>query len=156
MMKETTVWKLGLLLFLQVSAGASAATAAGSPAHSCGKDVGANAVVERLADLPADIRGDLLLTFRGMGDRGAPLLQTDAPSIAEREYPTSRFAQALRIKNMWFVQFEVAMSGGRTIGYVQGTDGRFARSPSHYYGGPACETLKAAVNGVITPGGFNF
>jgi len=91
-----------------------------------------------------------------MGDRGSPLLQTDAPTILERDYPTSRFAQALLIKNMWFVQFEVAMTGMLTIGYIKGTDGKFTRSPSHYYNGPACETLKAAVNGVTTPGGFNF
>jgi hypothetical protein len=97
-----------------------------------------------------------MMMDKKMGDRGSPLLQTDAPTILERDYPTSRFAQALLIKNMWFVQFEVAMTGMLTIGYIKGTDGKFTRSPSHYYNGPACETLKAAVNGVTTPGGFNF
>ena len=142
-----------LILVLQVGA----TTAQAAPLQSCAKEVQASAVVERLSELPPDIRDDLIYRFRGMGDRGSPLLQTDAPSAVEMTYPTSRFAQALLIKNVWFVQFEVAMfSGVRTMGYLRGTDGRFTRSPSRYFGGPACETLKAAIAGVYTPGGFNF
>jgi hypothetical protein len=145
--------KLLLVLLLQVDA----ASAHAALPQSCAKEVGAITVVERLSELPPDIREDLLFRFKDMGDRGSPLLQTDAPSAVEMTYPTSRFAQALLIKNAWFVQFEVSMfSGVRTIGYVRGSDGRFTRSPSRYFGGPACETLKAAVKGVYTPGGFNF
>jgi hypothetical protein len=152
MMEKPAVRIFMLLVLLQVGA----ATAQAAPQQSCAKEVKAIAVVERLSELPADIRDDLIFRFKDMGDRGSPLLQTDAPTALERDLPTSRFAQALLIKNVWFVQFEVAMTGTRTMGYFRGTDGKFTRSPSHYYGGPACETLKAAVNGVTTPGGFNF
>ena len=152
MMEKPAVRIFTLLALLQVGA----ATAQAAPQQSCAKEVKAVALVERLSELPADIRDDLMMMDKKMGDRGSPLLQTDAPTILERDYPTSRFAQALLIKNMWFVQFEVAMTGMLTIGYIKGTDGKFTRSPSHYYNGPACETLKAAVNGVTTPGGFNF
>ena len=144
--------KLILIVLLQVGA----ATAQAAPPLSCAKEVGATAVVERLSELSPDIRDDLIFRFKDMGDRGSPLLQTDAPTALERDLPTSRFAQALLIKNVWFVQFEVAMTGMLTMGYIKGSDGKFMRSPSHYYSGPACETLKAAVNGVTTPGGFNF
>lgn len=152
MMKEAIVRKVMLIMLLSVDA----ASAHAAPQQACANEVKAIAVVERLSELPRDILDDLLSRFKDMGDRGSPLLETDAPSVVESGYPASRFAQALLIKNVWFVQFEVAMGGVRTIGYVRGTDGRFQRSPSHYYGGPACETLKAAVNGVTTPGGFNF
>lgn len=144
-----------LMLIALLQSGASSA----QPVlpQSCAKEVGATAVVERLSELPPDIRDDLLFRFKDMGDRGSPLLQTDAPSAVELSYPTSRFAQALLIKNVWFVQFEVSMfSGVRTVGYVRGSDGRFTRSPSRYFGGPACATLRAAVSGVYNPGLFNF
>lgn len=144
--------KFMMILLLQ----AGAATAQAAMPQSCATEVNATSVVEHLSELHPDIRNDLLFRFKDMGDRGSPLLQTDAPSVIESKYPTSRFAQAVLLRNVWFVQFEVAMTGMLTIGYVQGSDGRFTRAPSHYYGGPPCETLKAAFNGVVTPGGFNF
>lgn len=134
----------------------SAAIAASAPRPICA-DILATAVVKRLSDLPREIRDDLHLNYKDMGEPGSPLLQTDAPTAAEVHYPTSRFVQGVLIKDVWYVQFEVSMfSGVRTIGYVRIDDGRFLRSPSHYYGGPSCETLKAAINGVYTPGGFNY
>ncbi len=61
------------------------------------------------------------------------------------------------IKKIWYVQVEIAMTSGvRAMGYFSGSDGRFRRVLSRYYGGPACETLKAAVKGVYNPGVFNF
>jgi hypothetical protein len=153
MFREATMRKLMLIMLLQVGA----ASAQAAPQRSCAEEVGAIAVANRLSKLPQDIRADLMQMDKNMGDPGSPLLQTDAPSVAQSKYPTSRFFQALLINKIWFVQVEIAMTSGiRTMGYYRDSDGRFQRSRSHYYGGPACETLKAAANGVYNPGLFNF
>ena len=131
---------------------ASAATAHPTRRATC-PDIRATMVVERLSGLPEDIRDNLLTAYRGIGDRGSELLATDAPSTAEMKYPTKRCFQAVLIKDVWYVQIEVAMTSGvRTIGFNGGTDGHFRFAPSVYYGGPACETPKAAINGVYNPG----
>jgi hypothetical protein len=133
-----------VLLMAQPAYGASTSSCVGIPATS---------TVQHLSGLAPNIRADLLGTFKDMGDRGSHLLQTDAPRGAEQHYPTTRFVQAVLIKNVWYVQFEVSMFGGvRTLGYDRGSDGRFYRSRSHYYGGPMCETLRAALSGVYNPG----
>jgi hypothetical protein len=138
---------------------ALAAATGAEPPVSCSEEVGATATARRLAELPQDIRADLgpLAEFFGdeIADSDAPLLQTDAPTAAERDYPTVRFAQALLVDDKWFVQFEVSLFAGvRTISYVRHPDGRFHRSPMHYFGGPACASIRAARDGVTTPGGF--
>lgn len=126
--------------------------------QTCAKEIRANSVVIDLADLPQEIR-EHLDTFdpKGMGERDSQLLKTDAPVRAERDHRQTRFAQALLVRDEWFVQFEVALfSGVRTIGYVRDGEGRFRPWPPHYFGGPPCESIKAALQGVTTPGGFNF
>jgi len=144
-----------VLLMLLLVVGASPPTA---ELDTCAREVHATATAYRLADLPPDIRSDLtLIAQNGIGDRGSPLLDTDAPGPAQVSFPTSRFYQALRVNNEWFVQFEVSMFAGvRTIGYVPDRNGGFRRYAPHYFGGPACESIKAALSGVTTPGGFNF
>lgn len=134
------------------------ATVETEPRPSCAEEVRATATAYRLADLPKEIRDDLnILMNNEIGDSDSQLLQTDAPVAAERNFPTARFFQALFVNREWFVQFEVSMFAGvRTIGYVRDGNGGFRRWSSHYFGGPACETIKAALNGVTTPGGFNF
>ena len=127
-----------------------------SPSHVICSTIPATAVVSRLADLPPDVRRDITSVYKDMGDRGSVILQTDAPSPSELKLPTSRFYQAVLIKNEWFVQYERSHGGPTTLSYIRGTDGRFQRFPGHYFGGPYCEVLKAAVNGVVTPGGLNF
>jgi hypothetical protein len=112
--------------------------------------------VERLSQLEPDIRNDLLSIYRDMGERGSHLQLYDSPGRATAGYKTSRFDQAVLIKNVWYVQFEVANLGRRTLGYTVGADGHFSRSPIHYYGGPFCETLEAASKGVISAGSLNF
>lgn len=53
------------------------------------------------------------------------------------------------------MQFEVAMAGGvRTVTYVRHGDGLYYRSPGYYFNGPACASIRAALEGVTTPGGF--
>lgn len=141
---------ISLVLLLQ----ANAATAQG--AQPACPDLPATVVVDRLSNLPSDIREDLTSIYKDMGDRDSPLLQTDAPTEAEREYPRSRFFQAVLIKNEWLVQYELTSGGRRTLGYIRGSNGRFQRFASHYFGGPFCETLTAALSGVSTPGGLNF
>jgi len=88
-------------------------------------------------------------------DENIPLLRTDAPTEAEKNYATVRFAQALRFRDTWYVQSEVALFAGvRTITYYRTPNGRFERFRSQYFGGPACATIRAALDGVVTPGGF--
>lgn len=125
-------------------------------AGTCADEVRATATARRLSELPPEVRDDLmLLTENAMAEGGSPLLQTDAPTAAERDLATVRFAQGLLVGDKWFVQFEVSMFAGvRTVSYVRDQDGRFGRSPMHYFGGPACASIKAALNGVTTPGGF--
>ena len=121
---------------------------------SCATEIQAESYARRLADIPPEIRDDLNSLTKGtVGDSGGPLLATDAPSAVERQYPTTRFYQAFLIKNQWFVQFEVAMFAGvRTMTYRRSKDNnRFYRSPWGYFGGPACESLNAALSGVTTP-----
>lgn len=145
-----------VLLMLLFAVGATPLDA--NPDRSCAQEVRATATAYRLSELPTDIRDDLnLLLHNDIGDSGSPLLGTDAPGPEEQSFPTTRFFQALFVNGEWFVQFEVSMFAGvRTMGYVRGSDGRFRRYPLHYFGGPPCETIKAALAGVTTPGGFNF
>ena len=146
----------GLAIALWVLGSAAAGT---GPQSTCARDVQAAATAYRLSDLPQDISGDLTSLATVLGDRIAdsdsPLLRTDAPTAAERDHATVRFAQAMRVGDKWFVQFEVSQFAGvRTVTYVRNQDGRFRRSPAHYFGGPACASIKAALDGVTTPGGF--
>lgn len=146
--------KLSLSAILLVTAfGAEPALA-----QTCAKEIRATSVASNLTDLPQEIREHLDdFDPKGMGERDAPLLKTDAPVGVERGHRQTRFVQAFLVKDEWFVQFEVAMfSGVRTIGYVRDSEGRFRPWPPHYFGGPPCESINAALQGVTTPGGFNF
>ena len=139
---------------------AMGATTAGSvPNSSCAEEVRASATADRLSELPHDIRDGLVQLEHLFGDEIAdsdsPLLRTDAPTAAERDLPTIRFAQAMLVGDKWFVQFEVSQFAGvRTVGFVRQGGGRFQLAPAHYFGGPACASIKAALAGVNTPGGF--
>lgn len=109
-----------------------------------------------LSELPSEIRDDLkIFTNNEITDEDIPLLNTDAPSPAEMNYATARFVQALQFRDRWLVQFEVALFAGvRTVAYVSRQGRPFERSPTHYFGGPACASIRAALEGVTTPGGF--
>lgn len=124
------------------------------PAYNCPEAARATASAYRLSDLPTEIRADLMaLTNNEITDENVPLLDTDAPTAAERSHATVRFAQAFRFRNKWLVQFEVALfSGVRTIAYASTEDGPFHLSPSHTFNGPACASIRAALEGVTTPG----
>lgn len=116
----------------------------------------ASASAYHLSDLPEEIRLDLMAwTNNEITDEDIPLLNTDSPGQRERNHPTARFVQAFRFEDKWLVQFEVALfSGVRTVTYHNGGSGIFKRSPLHYFGGPACASIRAALEGVVTPGGF--
>ncbi|WP_448662452.1 hypothetical protein ACG3SL_17570 [Sphingomonas sp. CJ20] len=123
----------------------------------CLKDVGAIATAERLAQLPSEIQEDLkLISHNSMGDSDGPLLNTDSPSDRESKFPTARFLLGVQVKDKWYIQFEQAMSGVRTIGYRRDNMGKFYRAPWQYLGGPACETLRAMVSGVLGFGNVSF
>ena len=114
-------------------------------------EIQADVRLDRLAGLPAEIRDDLkLITHNDMGDGGGPLLNTDAPTARDMKHPNTRFFQAMSRKGRWYVQFEVALSGVRTLSYAVGEAGRFYRVPSQYFGGPPCESLQAAMSGVLS------
>jgi hypothetical protein len=130
-----------------------AASASSRPACP---SVPATKVVDRLSDLPPEIRADLASVYRDMGERRTPIRTTDAPDEREMKLPTSRFFQGLLMKNEWLVQYQLAYGGRRTLGYLRGPDGRFTRSPLHYLTGPYCETLQAIREGIGNPGTVNF
>lgn len=133
------------------------AASAASPSEAqrvCAKEVGAQAAAYRLADLPPDIQKDLaapnMYLRRPVADYDAPLLETDAPTAAEAHYPTVRFAQAMLVRDEWFVQVQTSMmSGVLTVPYQRSRDdGRYHFTPWHVLRGPPCETIRAALAGV--------
>lgn len=68
----------------------------------CLRDMGAAETVLRLSDLPEHIRSDLMaFTENEIVEADQPLLQTDAPSAAERNHAEGRFAQAARFRDRW-------------------------------------------------------
>jgi hypothetical protein len=113
---------------------------ASRPVYNCPEAVRATASAYRLSELPEEIRQDLMaLTNDEITDEDVPLLATNAPTAAERNHATVRFAQALRFRDLWLIQFEGALfSGVPTIGYVIVEKGRFKLSPRYTFGGPAC------------------
>ncbi len=122
----------------------------------CAREVGATSVATRLSQLPPSIREDIarLKPVFGdhMADSDAELLQTDAPRAEDGHRARVRFAQAMLVGDHWFVQFEIAMwAGVRTASFRRQADGSFAYAPVHDFGGPACASIKAALEGVTTP-----
>jgi hypothetical protein len=128
-----------------------------SPAQqACAREVGASSIAVTLSDLPSDIRDEMSrlkpLLGEQLADSDARLLETDAPSLADGGRVNVKFAQAMLVRDMWFVQFEVAMFAGvRTITFRREQHGQFAFVPWQYFGGPACASIKAALAGVTTP-----
>jgi hypothetical protein len=126
---------------------------ASRPVYNCPEAVRAAARAYRLSELPDEIRKDLMaLTNDKITDENIPLLATDAPSEAERKHATVRFAQALRFHNYWLVQIEVALFAGvRTISFESMGNGPFRFSPGINFQGPACASIRAALDGVSSP-----
>lgn len=119
----------------------------------CAQQVGASGSTTRLSGLPMDVREEISRLKEIFGDKladsDATLLQTDAPSAAERDHVMSRFKQAMLIEGTWFVQFEVAMMADvRTASFSRHPDNRFRYNPAHDFAGPACPSIKAALAGV--------
>jgi hypothetical protein len=143
-------------LLITVSAAAAAPPQEQRPIFNCPEAARADAAAYRLADLPQEIREDLMKwTGNEITDENIPLLRTDSFTDGGKGYAKVRFAQALRFRDRWFVQSEMALVAGvRTITYYRTPNGRFERFPTQYFGGPACATIRAALDGVVTPGGF--
>lgn len=127
---------------------------------ACAREIQATAVATKLADLPGGVRAELARFERDfmretMADSDGQLLQTDAPSAVERDYPRARFAQALLVRDQWFVQYEVSMMAGvQTVDFRRDRNGNFHLSLEHFLSGPPCASIKAALAGVRAPGGF--
>lgn len=120
---------------------------------ACPEDARAVAIAYRLSDLPAEIRADLMrLTRNHIGERPQPLRQSHVVVPEERGNLGSRFYRALRFQNVWYVQWERALTRGvQTLGYISQNDGPFVSSVGLRFAGPACETIRAALAGVVTP-----
>lgn len=118
---------------------------------SCAKEVQATATAFRLPDLPPAIRADLALqSSNALAESGTPLWKTDVINKADRRFAESRFVQALLVGKTWFVSYEGALMGPRTIGYNVKKDGRIHRFYGYKFSGPPCEAIKAALKGVGT------
>ena len=140
-----------------ISLSASSAGVADRDSRECAQKFGASQVASALNEVPQEIRADLAQRIGAQGsaiaDRDVPLLTTDAPSVAERGHAQVRFSQAIKVRDRWFVQLEIALFAGvRTFTYNRQPDGTFAFSPGQHFGGPACESIKAALAGVTTFG----
>lgn len=142
-----------IIALFWATAGASVAT---PPTSVCPDVREATTTVLRLEDLPPAVRTDLESFAPGMGTRDAQILRTDAPTSQETNLPVARFVHGVFVNDRWFVSFEHGQSGYTTIGYARDAAGPYRRWPLHYFGGPPCRAIRAALDGVITPGGFNF
>lgn len=130
--------------------------AVAEPASPC-EGIAASVIAYRLADLPPEIRDDLnAMSQNAIADAGVPIRRTDAPTDAEKDLALNGLVHGLLVGQEWFVSVDTGTGGIRTFGYVRDSDGRYFRLPSHYFGGPACEAIAAALSGVTSPGGFGF
>jgi hypothetical protein len=142
-----------LIAVLMLAAGAAPPSEA---QRVCAQEVGAQATAYRLAELPSEIRSDLvgpsLYLKTVVADYDAPLLETDAPTAVEAHYATVRFAQAMLVRDEWFVQLQTSMTSGvLTMGYQRSRDdGRYHFVGWHALRGPPCVTIKAMLAGVQT------
>ena len=145
---------LAVLLLALAPAGADADTL-----QTCAKTVGATATADRLAALPPPVRDELIRMIGAMGgalaDSGTPLLETDAPTMAERHLAHERFEQAVLVHDTWFVQIKQSLFANvLTLGFARQSDGTFAFSPAIAFRGPACASIEAALAGVMIARGF--
>jgi hypothetical protein len=124
-----------------------------APPAACRDDARAIEIAYRLSDLPPEVRLDLMrLTRFSIGERPRPLRRSHVVIPEERGYLGSRFYRALRFQNVWYVQWESALTAGvQTIGYIGDARGRFHASPVLRFGGPPCETITAVLAGIVAP-----
>lgn len=117
---------------------------------SCPEDVRANAFATDIEELPREIYDDLMrITSNVIGSRENAAQQRDEIQINE---PHLRYYRGIRFNNVWYIQYEQkATRGVQTVGYIFHPDGFYYRSPLLRFGGPACETIRAALNGVVSP-----
>lgn len=136
----------------------SGGTEASATNKSCRLAVKPEQSVLQIRYLPTEIREDLISRIDPkIADFGSTLRNSDAPNPSEKLLPVSKFSGAHLIGNVFYVSYEIALiSSARTIGYVRNREGRFERSPLLYFGGNPCQAINAALNGVSSPGGFNF
>lgn len=123
------------------------------PPVACSEDATASEIAYQLSDLPSEVRLDLMrLTRYSIGERPRPLRRSHVVIPEEDGYLGARFYRALRFQNVWYVQYELALTRGvQTIGYIGDAGGRFHASPVLRFGGPPCETIRAARAGIVAP-----
>lgn len=127
----------------------AASPAAARPVQTCADEIGVTAIATSLRELPSEIREDLDRMSHGdMVDRGIRIQQSD---IIEPGVARSRFSQALKVRDMWFVTVEMTTLTPPTYGYVREDGGRYQRAPFYSFTGPVCAILEAVLEGVTTP-----
>lgn len=121
----------------------------------CREDARATAVARTASALPQEIRDDLAaLTGNDISDAGSRAAP-EPYTRSQHADDTARFVRALRFGPRWYVQIRVPLfEGVRTITYASREGRPFERWPASYFGGPACASIRAALEGVSTPGGF--
>lgn len=142
-----------ILLIALLMAASSTAPIDPNTTTSCAREVGATARVARLPELPVEVRDVMIRLpelFGPVADSDAILLQTDAPTLAERDHVQARFVEALLVDDIWFVQHEVALFAGVLTTSFRRHNGVYDFT-GLYLQGPACPSIKAAIAGVTTP-----
>lgn len=126
----------------------------GQPAPAaCAREVNATATAFRLSELPPAIRSDLARLVEGeMADSGSVILQTDHRTAANTRLPRVRFLQAIFVRHIWYVSFEISMRAPYTLGYARmGSEtSELTRVHSVSFTGPPCDAVKAGIRGVGT------
>jgi hypothetical protein len=87
-----------------------------------------------------------------MADSGSVILQTDHRTAANRSLPRVRFLQAMFVRHIWYVSFEISMRAPYTLGYARfgGERSDLTRVHSLSFTGPPCDAVKAGIRGVGT------
>ena len=131
---------------------------------SCEDRLAIDRVVRSTNELPTGIQNDLREVFEnnqafpgGLGDSNAELYDSDVRDEDDQGKFKIRFRVAHQIGDNWFVSFDRAYPITQPLTFKYALIGaHLSRSPLHVFGGPVCEVLIAAKNGVFTPQKTNY
>jgi hypothetical protein len=142
------------LIFAAALIFAPVITAAGGGDQPCDGIPAAN-VVHSLHALPDEIVKDLTGMLLSLADSNEPLRAGDVPPKELLDAARFRFSFAVRNQNEWLVAIERGNPNNFLIfGYASIEGQPYQKSPSRFLGGPPCIAIRAALDGVVSPGGF--
>ena len=127
----------------------SISNSVGTPFLPC-KDISSNRFINKIVDLPPEVRSDLIARIPDLVDSGEDFQRTDSADLGKKRASHHRFLSATLIKDEWFVSFESgAPYGVNTVGYVRLNNGpKYQIWLQHNFNGPPCVAIEAALNGV--------